>query len=59
MRVPALAFIRVVYPVFVPVTFTLHGAGDETMPDGPTSWGYLLMRDSDHEPWLIQDNGDG
>lgn len=45
--------------VFVPVTFTLHGAGDETMPDGPTSWGYLLMRDGDQEPWLIQDNGDG
>jgi hypothetical protein len=45
--------------VFVPVTFTVHGTGDETMPDGRTSWGYLLMRDGDQDPWLIQDNGDG
>ena len=42
--------------VFVPVTFDLHGA-DETMPDGPTSWGYVLVRDSGAEPWRIAGAG--
>jgi hypothetical protein len=42
--------------VFVPVTFDLRGA-DETMPDGPTSWGYVLVRDSDSEAWSIADAG--
>jgi len=42
--------------VFVPVTFDLHGA-DATMPDGPTDWGYVLVRDGDDEPWLIASSG--
>lgn len=41
--------------VFVPVTFDLHGA-DETMPDGPTTWGYVLVRDGDG-PWRIAGQG--
>lgn len=44
--------------VFVPVTFDLHG-GDETMPDGPTAWGYLLVRDREGQPWRIADAGGG
>jgi len=44
--------------VFVPVTFTLHG-GDVSMPDGPTSWGYLLVPDGDVQPWRIADAGVG
>ncbi|MCI2239217.1 hypothetical protein MO973_10575 [Paenibacillus sp. TRM 82003] len=42
--------------VFVPVTFELHGA-DVSMPDGPTAWGYLLVRDGGAEAWRIADAG--
>ncbi len=42
--------------VFVPVSFELRG-GDETVPDGPTSWGYVLVRDSESEAWRIADAG--
>ncbi|WP_432535757.1 hypothetical protein [Kineococcus arenarius] len=42
--------------VFVPVTFELHGA-DTSVPDGPTAWGYLLVRDGDAEAWRIADAG--
>lgn len=42
--------------VYVPVKFTLHGAG-ETMPDGPTTWGYRVVRDTDSEAWKIADAG--
>ncbi len=42
--------------VFVPVTFDLRG-GDESMPDGPTSWGYVLVREGDSEAWRIADAG--
>ncbi|WP_432489429.1 DUF4829 domain-containing protein [Kineococcus sp. SYSU DK018] len=42
--------------VFVPVTFELRGA-DTSMPDGPTAWGYVLVRDGDTETWRIADAG--
>ncbi|WP_432512272.1 hypothetical protein [Kineococcus sp. SYSU DK001] len=42
--------------VYVPVRFTLHGA-DESMPDGPTAWGYQLVRNTDAEAWKIADAG--
>lgn len=42
--------------VFVPVKFTLRGA-DETMPDGPTDWGYVLVRDTNTEAWRIASAG--
>ncbi|NAZ74348.1 hypothetical protein GTQ99_02765 [Kineococcus sp. T13] len=42
--------------VFVPVTFDLRG-GDESTPDGTTSWGYVLVRDSGSEVWRIADSG--
>ncbi|MFB9377988.1 hypothetical protein ACFFKU_09990 [Kineococcus gynurae] len=44
--------------VSVRVSFDLHGA-DETMPDGPTSWGYVLARDDADAPWRIVDAGNG
>ena len=42
--------------VHVPVTFVVHGA-DETVPDGRTSWVYVLVRDGDAEAWRIADAG--
>ena len=45
-----------VHSVYVPVTFTLHGA-DETMSDGPTAWGYRVVRNTDAEVWKIADAG--
>jgi hypothetical protein len=43
--------------VFVPVTFTLHQHQAMSMPDGPTVWGYLLVRNNDTDPWRITDEG--
>lgn len=42
--------------VSVGVTFTLTNA-DESMHDGPTTWGYVLGRNSDDDGWRIIDNG--
>ncbi len=42
--------------VLVPVTFELRGA-DTSMPDGPTAWGYILVRDGGTEAWRIADAG--
>ncbi len=42
--------------VLVPVTFELRGA-DTSMPDGPTAWGYTVVRDGDTEAWRIADAG--
>ena len=42
--------------VLVPVTFELRGA-DTSVPDGPSAWGYLLVRDGDTEAWRIADAG--
>ncbi|BEP15045.1 hypothetical protein acdb102_33560 [Acidothermaceae bacterium B102] len=43
----------------VPVTFTLQQKHAESMPDGVSDWGYLLVRNADAEPWLIADEGMG
>jgi hypothetical protein len=32
---------------------------DGSMPEGRTTWGYLLVRDSDDAPWRIFDQGAG
>ncbi|WP_299037931.1 hypothetical protein [uncultured Pseudokineococcus sp.] len=41
----------------VRTTFELSG-GDDSVPDGPTTWSFLLVRDGDG-PWLIADEGSG
>lgn len=46
----------------VPVTFDLRWRlfhDDGSMPQGPTLWGYLLVRDSAGHPWRIADQGTG
>ena len=40
----------------MPVSFHLHG-GDTSQTDGPTEFGYLVVRNDDSEPWLIVDSG--
>lgn len=48
--------------VAVPVTFDLNWRpfrSDGSMPEGPTTWGYLLVRDSEHPSWRIFDQGVG
>jgi hypothetical protein len=44
--------------VDVAVTFDVEG-GDASMEDGPTAWGYLLVRDSAADGWKIADQGVG
>jgi hypothetical protein len=43
--------------VRVGVTFTLEQKHVASMDNGPTSWGYVLVRNSDAQPWLIADEG--
>jgi hypothetical protein len=46
----------------VPVTFVLDWRrfhNDGSMDEGPTTWGYLLARDSTDSPWRIFDQGTG
>lgn len=46
----------------VPVTFDLSWRpfhDDGSMEQGPTIWGYLLVRDSPDSPWRIFDQGTG
>ncbi|MFI6516058.1 DUF4829 domain-containing protein [Spirillospora sp. NPDC050679] len=45
--------------VKVPVTFDLKQESEASMPDGPTAWGYLLVRESLTGPWRINDHGNG
>jgi hypothetical protein len=45
------------HAVFVPVDFTLQQKHEDSMPNGPTVWGYVLVRNSDKERWLIVDEG--
>jgi hypothetical protein len=40
----------------VSVTFNVTDA-DETMPDGRTTWGYILAREDEGAPWMIVGNG--
>lgn len=43
--------------VFVPVEFDLQQRQMTSMPNGRTVWGYVLVRDTDSDPWLIDDQG--
>jgi hypothetical protein len=43
----------------VPVTFTLQQKHVESMPNGVSDWGYLLVRNTDAQPWRIADEGMG
>ena len=43
--------------VRVPVDMYLLHGGDASMTNGHLSWGYLLARAHDHEPWRIIDQG--
>jgi len=48
--------------VYVPVEFDLSWRPlrtDGSMDEGPTTWGYLLVRDSPDSPWRIFDQGVG
>ncbi|MBC6463903.1 DUF4829 domain-containing protein [Actinomadura alba] len=45
--------------VYVPVKFTLKQREVVSMPDGDTTWGYVLVRAGADEPWRINDNGTG
>lgn len=44
--------------VEVAVTFNIQGA-DESMPDGATTWGYILDRRGRSQRWMIYDQGTG
>ncbi|MFC4062361.1 hypothetical protein ACFOWE_29020 [Planomonospora corallina] len=43
--------------VYVSVSFTLRHSDEGSMPNGPTAWGHMLVRDDSGRPWRI--NGDG
>jgi len=46
----------------VPVTFDLRWRrwhGDPSLPEGRTTWGYLLAQDAQTSAWRIVDNGTG
>lgn len=45
--------------VRVPVEFELHQRESMSMPDGHTVWAYLVVRNSDAERWLIDEEGVG
>ena len=45
--------------VYVPATFELRQYHADSMPDGPTDWGYVVGRRTPHEPWRIVDEGVG
>ena len=43
----------------VPVEFTLQQKREVSMVNGRTVWGYVLVRDRETDPWLIDDQGTG
>jgi hypothetical protein len=48
--------------VNVPVTFDLSWRpfhNDGSMREGPTTWGYLMVRDSADSPWRVFSEGVG
>ncbi|TQS30256.1 DUF4829 domain-containing protein [Microbispora sp. KK1-11] len=45
--------------VNVPVSFTLWHGDESSMPNGPTVWGYILVRAGAGQPWRINDAGVG
>lgn len=53
---PATGYSQIVQ---VSVQFTLAQYHVESMPNGANAWSYILVRNSDHDPWLIADEGMG
>jgi hypothetical protein len=53
---PASSYSQVVQ---VGVQFTLEQYHAESMSNGPNDWSYILVRNSDRDPWLIEDEGMG
>jgi hypothetical protein len=53
---PAAGYAQIVQ---VYVDFTLTWAHPETIPNGKDLWSYILVRNSDSDPWLIADEGLG
>jgi hypothetical protein len=47
------------YAVDVPVSFDLHQHQVVSMPNGAQPWGYILVRNSPSQRWLIADEGTG
>ena len=45
--------------VSVPVTFTVEDDDRGFSTDGPSGWAYVLVRESDDDPWLIAEAGNG
>ncbi len=48
--------------VTIDVTFGLSWRpfhSDDSLGEGPTEWGYSLVRSSPHDPWRISDQGTG
>jgi hypothetical protein len=53
---PATGYSEIVQ---VGVQFTLEQYHAESMSNGLNDWSYILVRNSDHDPWLIADEGMG
>jgi Domain of unknown function (DUF4829) len=53
---PATGYSEIVQ---VGVRFTLAQYHAESMSNGVNDWSYILVRNSDHDPWLIADEGMG
>jgi hypothetical protein len=53
---PATGYSQIVQ---VGVQFTLAQYHAESMPNGRNVWSYILVRNSDHDRWLIADEGMG
>lgn len=53
---PATGYSEIVQ---VGVQFTLEQYHAESMTDGVNDWSYILVRNSDHDPWLVADEGMG
>ena len=51
---PATGYSQIVQ---VGVRFTLAQYHAESMPNGVNDWSCILVRNSDHDPWLIADEG--
>ena len=45
------------FVVRVPVDFTLQQKREVSMVNGRTVWGYVLVRNAQTDPWLIDDQG--
>jgi hypothetical protein len=47
------------FGVSIGVQFVLQQHRAMSMPNGPTVWGYILVRNSRRQRWLIADEGSG